>query len=124
MPQEWDAETVISLIDRRKLAPFYRALQDELEDNRDPAVTSRQLEIALEGAGATQDSEVTGHHGRAGMRSKEPSAHRKAEVNAYLSGTSECPICMMYAPPSDFAFMSELCLRDVRCSLPGTFQVI
>lgn len=95
--QEWDASTVIDLIDKRRLAPFYRGLQDELEEGDDQSDQAREVEETLDSIGVKPEAEVTGHHGRVGMRSKEPTAHRKAEVAAYLNGTTECPICMMYA---------------------------
>lgn len=94
--------TVMELIDQRRLAPFYRGLQDELEleDSDSRSDQARELENTLDTIGAKPDAEVTGHHGRIGMRSKEPVAHKKAEAGAYLSGTDECPICMMYVVAS------------------------
>lgn len=113
---------MVDLIDKRKMAPFYRGLQDELEmAESDPAEQQvKQVEANLESIGVKPDAEPVGHHGRIGMRNKEPAAHKKAEMTAYLRGTDECPICMMYATVS----LSLLCICVSRIAYVISFFLV
>ena len=120
VPQEWDKEVVARLILNRQLAPFYRGLQDEFEaaeDEEDQDTflddspraddgsamrrgVERQkryaeLEGLLDRVGIKEDQEHIGDHGLAGQRHNEPAVRRKAEVDFYERGTTECPICML-----------------------------
>lgn len=116
VPQEWDKIAVARMILNRQLAPFYRGLQDEyegVEESEDVAVEdsedtvaaqqreaqrkARAKEIAalLEDVGIKEGQDSIGDQAFAGQRHKEPSSHRKAEIEFYDRGTAECPICML-----------------------------
>lgn len=82
-PQEWLRDTVQSLIAERKLAPFYRGLEDyDGEDDFDKDA----LDTALDSVGDE----------RAKMWRKTlySDADRKAEAAMYKKA-SECPICFL-----------------------------
>jgi hypothetical protein len=114
--QEWDQAVVHRLIQDRKLAPFYRGLQDEYAtaDGDLPAASAfsgiddgaadtaaARLESLLDAVGVQKGEDHLGDQIQRGQRLREPEAHRKAEREAYERGTEECPICMMCAcfPP-------------------------
>lgn len=100
-PQDWDKAVVHRLILSRALAPFYRGLQDEWEQDTDDRP---QLDRLLAAAGKVaakapaptapdQDPEEVPLV--AVDRSREPERHREAEATAYERGTAECPICFL-----------------------------
>jgi hypothetical protein len=81
--QEWLRDTVQSLIVDRKLAPFYRGLEDydgEDDFNRD------ELDKALD--------DVGDERAKMWRKSLYSEADRKAEASMYKKA-SECPICFL-----------------------------
>lgn len=111
--QEWDTAVVHRFILQRRLAPFYRGLQDDYAspandvadsafsglDAQDTAAT-RELDALLDAVGVQKGEEHQGNHIKQGQRDREPEAHKKAEREAYERGTEECPICMMSVWPA------------------------
>lgn len=120
VPQEWDKIAVARLILNRQLAPFYRGLQDEFEPLEEPdtdlfaedsaiiddtvitqqreaqrKAKGKELAALLEDVGIKEAQENVGDQSFAGQRHREPSSRRKAEIEFYLRGTTECPICML-----------------------------
>ncbi|KDQ59420.1 hypothetical protein JAAARDRAFT_32975 [Jaapia argillacea MUCL 33604] len=105
-PRDWNHTIVSQLICERKLAPFYRPLEDYeegwdeeqiLANRKDPPDSEvGQIE------GSTRSDSVGSSHSRAGHQ-KRPSTvkdnQRCAEACVYR-GAVECPICFLYYPPN------------------------
>lgn len=83
-PQEWLRDTVQSLIVERKLAPFYRGLEDyDGEDDFDKDA----LDTALDSVGDER--------AKLWRKTLYTDADRKAEAAMYKKA-SECPICFLW----------------------------
>jgi len=81
--QEWLRDTVQSLIVQRKLAPFYRGIEDyDGEDDFD----RNELDKILDGVGDER--------AKLWRKSLYSDADRKAEAAMYKKA-SECPICFL-----------------------------
>ncbi|KAJ7582820.1 hypothetical protein C8J56DRAFT_791635 [Mycena floridula] len=108
-PRDWNQAIVTQLICARKLAPFYRPLED-YEDSWDddqilaarkepPDVDRSDLEqtttTRIE-ATASSSNNVKANHNKRPSTLKEPS---KPEAAVYR-GAVECPICFLYYPPN------------------------
>jgi hypothetical protein len=81
--QEWLRDTVQSLIVQRKLAPFYRGLEDY---NGEEDFDKDELDKALD--------EVGDERAKLWRQSLYSDADRKAEAAMYKEA-SECPICFL-----------------------------
>lgn len=80
-PQDWLHDVVQRLIVDRKLAPFYRGLEDWDEDDFD----RDEIDKALDKVGDSESKE---------MRAKYDPKRRQEEAGMYKK-TSECPICFL-----------------------------
>jgi len=86
-PQDWIHDTVQKLIVDRKLAPFYRGLEDwDGEDSYD----RDEIDTALDAIGDEQSQSWRKGKMKAQERLDEAAMYKKA---------SECPICFLYYPP-------------------------
>lgn len=82
-PQDWLRDTVQSLIVERKLAPFYRGLEDyDGGDDFDKDELDRSLD------------EVGDERAKTWRKTIYSDADRKAEAAMYKKA-SECPICFL-----------------------------
>jgi hypothetical protein len=103
--RDWKEEVVTQLIVDRKLAPFYRPLEDYDSSWDDDRILAARKEAPVpaehEGAGPRSDASSPAtkstHHKRASVSKELP---RNAEAAIYRDAT-ECPICFLvrlYAP--------------------------
>lgn len=82
-PQDWIHDTVQKLIVERKLAPFYRGLEDwDGEDSFD----REEIDQALDEIGDEQSQS---------WRKDKMSAQERADEAAMYKKASECPICFL-----------------------------
>ncbi|KAH8107180.1 hypothetical protein BXZ70DRAFT_281649 [Cristinia sonorae] len=135
-PRDWNQTTVAQLICERKLAPFYRPLE-EYDDSWDdeqilaarkepPESDSNQGEAGITRAESISSSNSRTHH-------KRPSATkevvRQPEAAIYR-GAVECPICFLYYPPNinhsrccDQAICTE-CFVQIKRADPTTTHLV
>lgn len=113
-PRDWNQAIVTQLIVDRKLAPFYRPLEDYEESWDEEQILAAMKEPSqAEGAdggessstradsGSLHSSSSRTHHKRPSASAKEQQT-RHVEAGAYR-GAAECPICFLvslHAPPS------------------------
>ncbi|KAL5532999.1 SIP5 [Sanghuangporus sanghuang] len=143
---DWNQQIVAQLIIDRRLAPFYRPLEEYDENWEDEQILTARRQHPGENV-ATSDSSVrsdgTGatysnvsrsnsvhsslHSGRRPGALKEPS--RLPEAMAYR-GAVECPICFLYYPPNinrsrccDQAICTE-CFVQIKRSEPTTTHLV
>lgn len=101
-PRDWNQPIVTQLIIDRKLAPFYRPLEDYDESWDDDQILAAMKE-PQQAEGTDGDSTITRaeslhsmssrtHHKRPSAALKEPVRH--PEVAVYR-GAVECPICFL-----------------------------
>ncbi|KAF9050640.1 hypothetical protein BDZ89DRAFT_1098701 [Hymenopellis radicata] len=125
-PQDWNQSIVSQLICARKLAPFYRPLEDYDEswddDLADPDVAQDQP-TRIEAPASVKSS----------TSSKRPALQKdvlpKAEAALYR-GAVECPICFLYYPPNinhsrccDHPICTE-CFVQIKRSEPTTTHLV
>ncbi|CAG7846809.1 SubName: Full=Related to regulator protein Sip5 {ECO:0000313/EMBL:CCA72404.1} [Serendipita indica DSM 11827] len=94
-PHDWNQHTVGHLILERRLAPFYRPLEDYDESWDDETILANRR-------GPDTDADQHAHdahkHGKSQQRSsREPPRPSDAQI---YKGAIECPICFMYYPPN------------------------
>ncbi|KAL5511507.1 SIP5 [Sanghuangporus vaninii] len=143
---DWNQQIVAQLIIDRRLAPFYRPLEEYDENWEDEQILAARKQQPGENV-ATSDSSVrsdgTGatysnvsrsnsvhsslHSGRRPGALKEPS--RLPEAMVYR-GAVECPICFLYYPPNinrsrccDQAICTE-CFVQIKRSEPTTTHLV
>ncbi|KAM5539058.1 hypothetical protein V8D89_007281 [Ganoderma adspersum] len=132
-PRDWNQTIVNQLIIERKLAPFYRPLEeyDESWDD-DQILAARKEPPEVDGAEssraepATTSPTVKGH-------AKRPSVVREPTRNpeaAIYRGAMECPICFLYYPPNinrsrccDQAICTE-CFVQIKRMEPTTTHLV
>lgn len=106
-PRDWNHAIVTQLICQRRLAPFYRPLEDYDDSWTDEQILAARKEPSdpENSDGTKSDSPMvtsaTGgssklSHGKRTNSLKEPS---KPEAAVYR-GAVECPICFLYYPPN------------------------
>ncbi|TFK42950.1 hypothetical protein BDQ12DRAFT_677073 [Crucibulum laeve] len=132
-PRDWNQAVVSQLIVARKLAPFYRPLEDYEDDWDDDQILAARKDLPdPENADTVTRIEAThanasrnGHNKRPGMQ-KEPS---KPEAAIYR-GSVECPICFLYYPPNinhsrccDQAICTE-CFVQIKRNEPTTTHLV
>ncbi|KAI0374695.1 hypothetical protein BV20DRAFT_960843 [Pilatotrama ljubarskyi] len=132
-PRDWNQAVVSQLIVERKLAPFYRPLED-YDDSWD----DEQILAARKQPPETEDGESSraesislsvssrGHQKRPSA-AKEPTRHPEAAI---YRGAVECPICFLYYPPNinrsrccDQAICTE-CFVQIKRADPTTTHLV
>ena len=113
-PQDWNKETVGRLIVERKLAPFYRPLEDYEDDWDDERILAARKEpppppaaapgpassVPLEAPHSTPSTHSHSHsiphrsHATKSARAASKEPQRLNEATLYR-GATECPICFM-----------------------------
>lgn len=138
-PRDWNQAIVSQSIAQRKLAPFYRPLED-YEDEWDddqllaarkefPDPTAEQAETAITTSQPTSASSVHGSsksaHGKRPVSAKE----FRPEAAVYR-GAVECPICFLYYPRNinhsrccDQAICTE-CFVQIKRAEPTTTHLV
>lgn len=97
-PQDWNQQVVENLIVDRKLAPFYRPLEDYDDSWDDDQILAarKELPISLQSSHSESSQGISSsrsHHGRSSNKNgKEP--FRLSEASIYR-GAVECPICFL-----------------------------
>ncbi|KAF8626303.1 hypothetical protein AX15_004973 [Amanita polypyramis BW_CC] len=133
-PRDWNHTIVSQLICQRKLAPFYRPLEDYNNSwDDDQILTARRPLLDADGESVTRtettpptvSSNKSTHNKRPGAL-KEPS---KPEAAVYR-GAVECPICFLYYPPNinysrccDQAICTE-CFVQIKRNEPTTTHLV
>ncbi|KAL7283241.1 hypothetical protein ACG7TL_002669 [Trametes sanguinea] len=108
-PRDWNQAVVTQLIVDRKLAPFYRPLEDYDDSWDDEQILAARKEPQDADSGESSRAEsisssstIRGHQKRPSAV-KEPTRHPEAAI---YRGAVECPICFLenfgivYTPPS------------------------
>ncbi len=113
-PKDWNQSIVSQLICARKLAPFYRPLEDYDESWDDDRILAARKELPDPEAAQDQPSRIEASASvKSSTSSKRPALQKdvppKAEAAIYR-GAVECPICFL---------VSRLSI-DARCSLSIT----
>ena len=101
-PQDWDQSIVSHLIVARKLAPFYRPLEDYNDSWDDEQILAAKKELP--------DPDNPDTHSVQSNKSKRPGVLKesvKPEAHVYR-GAVECPICFLVRP-----FHSILSIRKL-----------
>ncbi|VDC01583.1 unnamed protein product [Peniophora sp. CBMAI 1063] len=112
-PRDWNEQIVAQAIVDRKLAPFYRPLEDYEDDWDDEKILANRKEPppsppAEDGHGGNgtpsrsdassiASSRLTHHHKKSQTSNKEPTRNPEALI---YRGAVECPICFLYYPPN------------------------
>lgn len=97
-PRDWNQAVVSQLIVERKLAPFYRPLEDYEEDWDDEQILAARKEPpdpeAGEGSSRAESvsSSSTRGHAKKPSAVKEPARYPEAAI---YRGAIECPICFL-----------------------------
>ncbi|KAG8707831.1 SNF1-interacting protein [Ceratobasidium sp. 395] len=122
-PQDWNQQVVGKLIVDRKLAPFYRPLEDYEPDWDDETILrNRKVKpgeealpppVTMQVFGPTPTSGKTSTKGKGVADRREPAKMAEAEV---YRGATECPICFM-------AICTE-CFVQIKRSEPTTTHLV
>ncbi|KAI0361901.1 hypothetical protein OH77DRAFT_2890 [Trametes cingulata] len=132
-PRDWNQAVVTQLIVERKLAPFYRPLEDydESWDDEQILAARKQPPEAEDGESSRAESITSsvssrGHQKRPSA-AKEPTRHPEAAI---YRGAVECPICFLYYPPNinrsrccDQAICTE-CFVQIKRADPTTTHLV
>ncbi|KAL0071558.1 SNF1-interacting protein [Marasmius tenuissimus] len=107
-PRDWNHAIVTQLICQRRLAPFYRPLEDYEDSWTDEQILAARKELpdaenSTDGARSDSPSMMSSNsttsktsHNKRSNSLKEPS---RPEATIYR-GAVECPICFLYYPPN------------------------
>lgn len=105
-PKDWNHGIVTQLIIDRRLAPFYRPLEDYDENWDDEQIMSARRVLPDTDSGNSdtpptrvdsRDCTKPAHQSKRSGTLKEPSHYPEAAV---YRGAVECPICFLYYPPN------------------------
>ncbi|KIM31024.1 hypothetical protein M408DRAFT_327926 [Serendipita vermifera MAFF 305830] len=103
-PIDWNQHVVGHLILERRLAPFYRPLEDYDESWDEETILANRKGPPFDGettAGANTAAQDHQHrHGRAQQQRSAREVQRIPSEAQIYRGASECPICFMYYPPN------------------------
>ncbi|KAI0721586.1 hypothetical protein C8T65DRAFT_523553, partial [Cerioporus squamosus] len=132
-PRDWNQAIVTQLIVERKLAPFYRPLEDYEEDWDDEQILAARKEPPDPegGEGSSRAESVSSSsargHAKKPSAAKEPARHPEAAI---YRGAIECPICFLYYPPNinrsrccDQAICTE-CFVQIKRADPTTTHLV
>ncbi|KAH9952195.1 hypothetical protein B0H21DRAFT_783026 [Amylocystis lapponica] len=135
--RDWNQTIVAQLICERRLAPFYRPLEDYDESWDDEQILASRKEPQDVEGGQTESSSTraesissstskAGHHRRPNNNKDVP---RYPEAAVYR-GAIECPICFLYYPPNinhsrccDQAICTE-CFVQIKRADPTTTHLV
>ncbi|KAF8610851.1 hypothetical protein BDV93DRAFT_601804 [Ceratobasidium sp. AG-I] len=135
--QDWNQQVVGKLIVDRKLAPFYRPLEDyEANWDDETILRNRKLKTGEEALPPPVSMPVSGvapNAGKSSIKGKgvadRRETQRMSEAEVY-HGATECPICFMYYPPNinrsrccDQAICTE-CFVQIKRSEPTTTHIV
>ncbi|KAF8968356.1 hypothetical protein BDZ97DRAFT_1916194 [Flammula alnicola] len=131
-PRDWNQAIVSQLIVARKLAPFYRPLEDYEESWDDDQILAARKELPdPDNADTVTRIEATAT-ATAAHKSKKPGALKepsKPEAQVYR-GAVECPICFLCYPPNinhsrccDQAICTE-CFVQIKRAEPTTTHLV
>ncbi|OSD02888.1 hypothetical protein PYCCODRAFT_1435172 [Trametes coccinea BRFM310] len=132
-PRDWNQAVVTQLIVDRKLAPFYRPLEDYDDSWDDEQILAARKEPQDADSGESSRAEsisssstIRGHQKRPSAV-KEPTRHPEAAI---YRGAVECPICFLYYPPNinrsrccDQAICTE-CFVQIKRADPTTTHLV
>ncbi|KAJ3883753.1 hypothetical protein F5051DRAFT_390814 [Lentinula edodes] len=136
-PRDWNQAVVTQLICARRLAPFYRPLEDYDDSWTDDQILAARKELPDSEGGpesvsrseplsASSISSKSSSHSKRPNTLKEPS---KPEAAVYR-GATECPICFLYYPQyinhsrcCDQAICTE-CFVQIKRSEPTTTHLV
>ncbi|KAL1748132.1 hypothetical protein HDZ31DRAFT_60666 [Schizophyllum fasciatum] len=133
-PRDWNQAIVSQLICARKLAPFYRPLEDYEEDWDDDAILAHRKQPP-QNADMLSDANTAFRveSSSSSLRSsKRPPLTKESAKNeaAIYRGAVECPICFLYYPPNinhsrccDQAICTE-CFVQIKRAEPTTTHVV
>ncbi|KAG2365769.1 hypothetical protein BDR07DRAFT_1470355 [Suillus spraguei] len=105
-PKDWNHGIVTQLIIDRRLAPFYRPLEDYDENWDDEQIMSARRVLPDTDSGNSdtpptrvdsRDCTKPAHQSKRSGTLKDPSHYPEAAV---YRGAVECPICFLYYPPN------------------------
>ncbi|KAI0818946.1 hypothetical protein BC629DRAFT_1588269 [Irpex lacteus] len=142
-PRDWNHTIVTQLIVDRKLAPFYRPLEDYEEDWDDEQILAHMKEpqpqegAEGEGNGTRADaasivsSSSRTHHKRpSGSAREAPREQPKHPELGIYRGATDCPICFLYYPSNinhsrccDQAICTE-CFVQIKRADPTTTHLV
>ncbi|KAF9347233.1 SNF1-interacting protein, partial [Mortierella sp. NVP85] len=99
-PQDYDFRIVQRLILQRKLAPFYKGLED-WDDNED-ALEEKAKQLKTAAAPSAASSGARQGHARTTSTQSQTRANHMTEAERDMrrlyQGAIECPICFLYYP--------------------------
>ncbi|TDL27550.1 hypothetical protein BD410DRAFT_782656 [Rickenella mellea] len=134
-PRDWNQSVVTQLIIERKLAPFYRPLEEYEDSWDDEQILAARKEFPDHETAASESS-TRGEHGGT-VRSthphrRPPGAKEQGSIPeaAVYRGAVECPICFLYYPSNinhsrccDQAICTE-CFVQIKRSEPTTTHLV
>ena len=97
-PVDWNQHLVGHLILERRLAPFYRPLEDYEESWDDETILANRKGLDAEAEAASQEHQQSGRHARSQHQQQQrpPREGQKVPTEAQIyRGAVECPICFM-----------------------------
>lgn len=132
-PRDWNQAVVSQLICARRLAPFYRPLEDYEESWDDDQILAARKELPdPENAEQTTRIEAASISNGSKSSIKRPSTLKepaRPEASVYR-GAVECPICFLYYPPNinhsrccDHPICTE-CFVQIKRSEPTTTHLV
>lgn len=132
-PRDWNQAVVSQLICARRLAPFYRPLEDYDESWDDDQILAARKELPdPENADQTTRIEAAPSSNVSKSGSKRPGTLKepaRPEASVYR-GAVECPICFLYYPPNinhsrccDHPICTE-CFVQIKRSEPTTTHLV
>ncbi|KAI0646878.1 hypothetical protein C8Q79DRAFT_999983 [Trametes meyenii] len=132
-PRDWNQAVVTQLIVERKLAPFYRPLEDYDESwDDEQMLAARKEPPEAEGGESSRAESINSNASNRGHQKrpsavKEPTRHPEAAI---YRGAIECPICFLYYPPNinhsrccDQAICTE-CFVQIKRADPTTTHLV
>lgn len=125
-PRDWNQAIVTQLICARRLAPFYRPLEDYKENWDDDQILAARKELPAPDPDNNEttariEAPLQAHFSSKYSHSKRPGALKepsKPEAAVYR-GAVECPICFLVRPISFIALISRSQCTSV---LPPEYQ--
>ncbi|KAG6888488.1 hypothetical protein C0995_007914 [Termitomyces sp. Mi166 len=134
-PRDWNQAVVTQLICGRRLAPFYRPLEDYDENWDDDQILAARKELPTSDPDSHETVthiETPTHSHAAAKASKRPGALKEPSrpEAAVYRGAVECPICFLYYPPNinhsrccDQAICTE-CFIQIKRSEPTATHLV